>query len=320
MAVRWLLAMTGALVMPAAAAVAQTYPSRQVTMIVPFAAGGPVDNGGRVFAEAMRRQLGSAVLVDNRAGAGGVVGTKMVIAAKPDGYTLLIGSPGPLIVAASAGAGIDPDTQLAPVGLISESPQIMVASKTVKADTLAEFVAFAKASPGTLNYSSAGIGTMPHLAGELFKSITGIDMLHVPYRGTGETISDLIAGRIDFYMNSPPPLTPLVREGRLRALCVSSDQRHPGLPDIPSAAEQGFSGMPLNVWFSVFAPRGVPAATVALLSEKLGLVLADERLRARAFNAGALVAPSSPEQLADRVARETAFWRDTARVAGITAG
>jgi len=145
-------------------------------------------------------------------------------------------------------------------------------------------------------------------------------MLHVPYRGTGETISDLIAGRIDFYMNSPPPLTPLVREGRLRALCVSSDARHPGLPDIPSAAEQGFAGMPLNVWFSVFAPRGVPAATVALLSEKLNLVLADARLRERAAQAGALVSPSSAAQLAERVARETDFWRETARVAGITAG
>ena len=184
----------------------------------------------------------------------------------------------------------------------------------------ARVIALARARPGALNYASAGNGSMHHMGTEYLKHRAGIDLLHVPYRGTGETISDLIAGRIDFYMNSPPPLTPLVREGRLRALCVSSDARHPGLPDIPSAAEQGFPGMPLNVWFSVFAPRGVPAATVALLSEKLNLVLGDTRLRERAAQAGALVSPSSPEQLAERVARETAFWRETARVAGITAG
>jgi DNA-binding PadR family transcriptional regulator len=184
----------------------------------------------------------------------------------------------------------------------------------------AELIALARARPGALNYASAGNGSMHHMGTEYLKHRAGIDMLHVPYRGTGETISDLIAGRIDFYMNSPPPLTPLVREGRLRALCVSSDARHPGLPDIPSAAEQGFAGMPLNVWFSVFAPRGVPAATVALLSEKLNLVLSDARLRERAAQAGALVSPSSAAQLAERVARETDFWRETARVAGITAG
>lgn len=304
MAVRWLLAITGALVMPAAAAVAQTYPSRQVTMIVPFAAGGPVDNGGRVFAEAMRRQLGSAVLVDNRAGAGGVVGTKMVIAAKPDGYTLLIGSPGPLIVAASAGAGIDPDTQLAPVGLISESPQIMVASKTVKADTLAEFVAFAKASPGTLNYSSAGIGTMPHLAGELFKSITGIDMLHVPYRGTGAALPDLISGRNQVMIGDITSMLPMLDGGRIKSYAITALKRSELAPAVPTTTEAGLPRLVTRNWNALMGPVGLPPPVVARLNEAMRAVLKDADYREAMRKQGAVPAESSPEHLARLIVEE----------------
>lgn len=314
-------ALLAGLALPALAR-GQGFSGRPITLVVPSPAGGGTDFSARLVAEAFGQALGTTMVVENRPGGNDVVGLSSVLRAAPDGTTLLCGYCATMTARAAIGGlgEIQPMRDFQAVGQISDTPQLFVTHPSRPANTLPELLALARARPGALNYASAGIGSMHHMGTEYLKHRAGVDMLHVPYRGTGETISDLIAGRIDFYMNSPPPLTPLVREGRLRALCVSSDQRHPGLPDIPSAAEQGFSGMPLNVWFSVFAPRGVPAATVALLSEKLGLVLADERLRARAFNAGALVAPSSPEQLADRVARETAFWRDTARVAGITAG
>ncbi len=301
---------------------AQGFSGRPITLVVPSPAGGGTDFSARLIAEALGQALGTTMVVENRPGGNDVVGLSSVLRAAPDGTTLLCGYCATMTARAAIGGlgDIQPMRDFQAVGQITDTPQLFVTHPSRPAATLPEFIALARARPGAMNYASAGNGSMHHMGTEYLKHRAGIDLLHVPYRGTGETISDLIAGRIDFYMNSPPPLTPLVREGRLRALCVSSDERHPGLPDIPSAAEQGFAGMPLNVWFSVFAPRGVAPATVALLSEKLNLVLADQRLRARAAAAGAIVAPSSAEQLADRVARETVFWRDTARAAGITAG
>ncbi len=295
---------------------------RVITLVVPSPAGGGTDFSARLIAEAYGQALGATMVVENRPGGNDVVGLSSVLRAPPDGSTLLCGYCATMTARPAIGGlgDIQPMRDFQAVGQITDTPQLFVTHPSRPATTLPEFIALARARPGAMNYASAGNGSMHHMGTEYLKHRAGIDLLHVPYRGTGETISDLIAGRIDFYMNSPPPLTPLVREGRLRALCVSSDTRHPGLPDIPSAAEQGFAGMPLNVWFSVFAPRGVAPATVALLAEKLNLVLGDARVQERAARAGALVRPSSPEELADRVARETAFWRETAGVAGIRAG
>ena len=315
-------ALLAGLALPALGRAQTSLAGRPITLVVPSPAGGGTDFSARLVAEAYGQALGTTMVVENRPGGNDVVGLSSVLRAPADGTTLLCGYCATMTARAAIGGlgDIQPMRDFQAVGQISDTPQLFVTHPSRPATTLPELIALARARPGALNYASAGNGSMHHMGTEYLKHRAGIDMLHVPYRGTGETISDLIAGRIDFYMNSPPPLTPLVREGRLRALCVSSDARHPGLPDIPSAAEQGFAGMPLNVWFSVFAPRGVPAATVALLSEKLNLVLADARLRERAAQAGALVSPSSAAQLAERVARETDFWRDTARVAGITAG
>jgi tripartite-type tricarboxylate transporter receptor subunit TctC len=315
-------ALLAGLALPALGRAQTSLAGRPITLVVPSPAGGGTDFSARLVAEAYGQALGTTMVVENRPGGNDVVGLSSVLRAPADGTTLLCGYCATMTARAAIGGlgDIQPMRDFRAVGQISDTPQLFVTHPSRPVTTLPELIALARARPGALNYASAGNGSMHHMGTEYLKHRAGIDMLHVPYRGTGETISDLIAGRIDFYMNSPPPLTPLVREGRLRALCVSSDARHPGLPDIPSAAEQGFAGMPLNVWFSVFAPRGVPAATVALLSEKLNLVLADARLRERAAQAGALVSPSSAAQLAERVARETDFWRETARVAGITAG
>ena len=182
-----------------------------------------------------------------------------------------------------------------------------------------ELVAYGKANLGKISYASAGNGSMHHLGTELLKSRLGIDMLHVPYRGTGETIGDLVAGRVQFYMNSPPPLVSLVRDGKVRALCVSSNERHPGLPDVPSAVENGLRDLPLNVWFALYAPKDVSAEIRGKLTETLETTLSDEGLRKRAFEAGSLVKFAGPDEVARRLRAEIAGWKDTAQAANLRA-
>lgn len=295
---------------------------KTITLVVPSPAGGGTDFSARLVAEPFGRALGATMVVENRPGGNDVVGLQSVLRAPADATTLLCGYCATMTARPAIGGigDIQPIRDFQAVGQITDTPQLFVTHPSVPANNLQEFIALAKQQPGQMNYASAGIGSMHHMGTEYLKHRAGIDLVHVPYRGTGETIRDLIAGRIQFYMNSPPPLTPLVRDGKLRALCVSSNERHPGLPDVPSAAEQGMPDTGLNVWFAVFAPRGVPAAQVALLSEKLREVLADQGVRDRAFSAGALVAPSTAEALAERVARETESWRQIARTANITAG
>jgi tripartite-type tricarboxylate transporter receptor subunit TctC len=245
-----------------------------------------------------------------------------VLQARADGHTLLCGYCGTMTgrVAVGTLGNILPARDFIPIGQITDTPQLFVTHPSLPVNSMREFIAYAKQRPGDLTYASAGVGSMHHLGAELLKLRAGIDMLHVPYRGTGETIRDLIAGRVQFYMNSPPPLTPLVADGKLRALCVSSNERHPGMPNIPSAKEEGLADLDLNVWFSLFAPRGTPEPVARLLAQKLNEVLADPTIRKRAFDAGALVAPSTPEALAARMERETAAWAEVVRAAKITAG
>nr|WP_314071218.1 tripartite tricarboxylate transporter substrate binding protein [uncultured Roseococcus sp.] len=308
--------------MPGILRAQEAFGSRPITLIVPSPAGGGTDYSARLVAEPLGRALGTTMVVENRTGGNDVVGLTAVLNARPDGHTLLCGYCGTMAGRAAVGGlgSIVPMRDFLPVGQITDTPQLFVTHPTVPVNNLREFVDFAKARRGEVTYASAGVGSMHHMGAELLKLRAGIDMLHVPYRGTGETIRDLIAGRVQFYMNSPPPLTPLVRDGKLRALAVSSNERHPGLPDIPSAGEQGYPDMALNVWFAIYAPRGTPEAVTRLVSAKLDEVLADPALRRRAFEAGALVAPLGPEAMAQRLARETAGWAEVVRAANISAG
>lgn len=307
---------------PAVLRAQEAFGSRPITLIVPSPAGGGTDYSARLVAEPLGRALGTSMVVENRTGGNDVVGLNAVLNARPDGHTLLCGYCGTMAGRAAVGGlgPIVPMRDFLPIGQISDTPQLFVTHPTVPVTNLREFIDFAKARRGEVTYASAGVGSMHHMGAELLKLRAGIDMLHVPYRGTGETIRDLIAGRVQFYMNSPPPLTPLVRDGKLRALAVSSNERHPGLPDIPSAGEQGYPDMALNVWFALYAPRGTPEAVVQRVSAKLDEVLADPALRRRAFEAGALVAPLGPEAMAQRLARETAGWAEVVRAANISAG
>ena len=289
-------------------ATAQTYPTRQVTFIVPFAAGGPIDNNGRTFAEAMRRQLSSAVIVDNKPGAGGVVGTKAVASAKPDGYTLLVASPGPLIIAPAAGtSAVDPETQLTAVGLISDSPQIVVVTNSLPVTSLTELIAHIKANPGKLSYSSAGIGTTPHLAGELMRSLTGIDMLHVPYRGTGAALPDLLSGRNQLMIGDITSMLPMLEGGRLRALAITGAKRSDLVPNVPTVAEAGLAKLITRNWSALMGPKGLPEAVVSRLAEAMKAALKDQEYIAAMRKQGAEPAESSPEHLAKFIAEE----RDT---------
>ncbi|MBY0336754.1 MAG: tripartite tricarboxylate transporter substrate binding protein [Acetobacteraceae bacterium] len=295
---------------------------RPVTIIVPSPAGGGTDFSARLIAEPLSQRLGVPVVVENRPGGNDMVGLNAVLNARPDGHTLLMGYCGTMAGRAAIGGlqQIDTLRDFIPLAQVTDTPQLFVTHPTVPVRTLREFIDHAKARPGQLIYASAGNGSMHHMGAELLKLRAGIDMLHVPYRGTGETIADLIAGRVQFYMNSPPPLVPLVRDGRLRPLCVSSNERHPGLPEIPSAAEAGLPDLGLNVWFSLFAPRGVPEEVTRLLVTRANEALADEAVRARAFASGALVSPLPPAAMAERLRREIAMWGEVARAASITAG
>ncbi|WP_419897338.1 Bug family tripartite tricarboxylate transporter substrate binding protein [Roseomonas sp. USHLN139] len=314
------LALAGVgLAMPALAQ--PRFPSRPITITVPSPAGGGTDYAARLIAEPLGQILGQPVVVENRPGGNDVVGLMAVARAQPDGHALLMGYCGTMAGRAAIGGtgGISTTNDFLPIGQVSDTPQLIVAHPSLPVKTLPELVAYAKANPGRISYASAGSGSMHHLGTELLKSRAGIDMLHVPYRGTGETISDLIAGRVQFYMNSPPPLVSLLRDGKLRGLCVSSNERHPGLPDLPSAAEAGFRDLPLNVWFAVFAPKDVPAELRQRLTEALQKTLQDENLRRRAFEAGSLVNFATPEQTSQRLTNEVRNWQAVAQHANIRA-
>ena len=300
----------------------EVFPNRPITLVVPSPAGGGTDFSARLIAEQLGRALGGSMVVENRPGGNDVVGLTSVLQARPDGHTLLCGYCGTMTGRAALGTlgSIVPARDFMPIGQITDTPQLFVTHPSLPVQSMRDFIAYAKQRPGDITYASAGVGSMHHMSAELLKLRTGIDMLHVPYRGTGETLRDLIAGRVQFYMNSPPPLTPLVADGKLRALCVSSNERHPGMPNIPSAAEEGLPNLDINVWFSLFAPRGTPEPVARLLSAKLNEVLADPALRQRGFDAGALVSPSTPQALAARMEKETAAWADVIKAAKITAG
>ncbi|MFM8614229.1 MAG: Bug family tripartite tricarboxylate transporter substrate binding protein, partial [Alphaproteobacteria bacterium] len=212
----------GVLSTPALVRAQDTFPNRPITLVVPSPAGGGTDFSARLIADQLGRALGGSMVVENRPGGNDVVGLTSVLQARPDGHTLLCGYCGTMTgrVAVGTLGGIVPARDFIPIGQITDTPQLFVTHPSVPVNSMREFIAYAKQRPGDLTYASAGVGSMHHLGAELLKLRAGIDMLHVPYRGTGETIRDLIAGRVHFYMNSPPPLTPLVADGKLRALCV----------------------------------------------------------------------------------------------------
>ncbi|MBO1073483.1 Bug family tripartite tricarboxylate transporter substrate binding protein [Roseomonas marmotae] len=292
-----------------------------ITLIVPTAPAGTTDFAARLLAEPLTQELGQTVVVENRAGANGALGTGHVARARPDGLTLLVqysgyhvGSP-----AVVPNLGYDVKRDFAPMALLMDSPQVVFCNPRLPAKTLAELIAHAKANPGKLNYASSGNGSMQHLGTELLKQRAGIDLVHVPYRGTGPVTQDLLAGRVELFMTTPPPLMPFVRDGSLRALAITSAERHPALPDVPTLAESGLPDLTIIAWFAVFAPAATPAPVLARLTQAIDKVVATPEFRRKAEEQGAVIRPMSPADLGRRVVAELDEWTRVVRSAGIQA-
>ncbi len=304
------------------AATAQSYPTRPIRMIVPFVPCCGADITARFVAEPLAVALGQPVVVDNRGGAGGTIGTAAVAQAPADGYTLLYGTPGPLITNRHLMASLpyDPDRDFAPVSLLTRGAYVMAVHRDVPARTVAEVIALAKARPGELSFASSGIGAGSHLAGELLCMEAGIRMSHVPYRGTGPALQDVAAGRVTMSIDSLGPMVPLLQAGNLRAIAVTSAERMPELPDVPTIAET-IPGFEVGVINYICVRAGTAAPIIQRLNEALVRVLADPDLKERMRAAGSSPPLSStPEELGAMLRSESAKWGEVIRRAGIRAG
>ncbi|WP_295374342.1 tripartite tricarboxylate transporter substrate binding protein [uncultured Pseudacidovorax sp.] len=297
---------------------AERYPDRPIRLIVPFNAGPGPDFLARVIARRLEDQFGWTLVVENKAGAGGNIGTNEVAKAKPDGYTLLMGHVGALAVNPSIYPKLpfDPKVDFAPVGMVGTAPLALVTGKDSPYRSLADVVAAAKAGK-RLSYGYSGTGTISHLGGAILGNAAGIELVNVPYKGASQGLIDLAGGRLDLYMSSVATLAGHVQAGKLHALAVTSAQRFPGLPEVPTVAEQGFPDFDATTWFAIVAPRGTPPERVATLNDALVKVLADPELQAQFRNAGTLPKASTPEALARFRDSEAAHWGRIAKDIGV---
>ncbi len=302
----------------AAPAIAQDYPLRPVTLVVPFPPGGPTDLFARRIAIELSKALGKQVVVENRAGAGGVVGSQAVARAAPDGYTLLMATTGTHAINATLypKAGYDPVRDFAPICTVSRTANLLVVNPAVPAKTVKELIALAKSKPGALTVASAGSGTTIHLSAELFKAMTQTDMMHVPFKGTSGALTDLIAGRVDVMFDNFSTAWPQVKAGRLRALAVTSARRNSAAPDLPTIAEAGVPGYEATVWFGVVAPAGTPDAVVKRLNAEIRKALETSAVRDRFAAEGAEPFPLSPAEFADLIKADIARWGEAVRRSG----
>jgi len=300
-------------------AAAQPYPTRPIKMIVPFPPGGPVDVAARIVAQHLPRTLGQPVVVENRAGAAGSLGAKAAASAEPDGYTLLCGNISTLVVlpAVTNNRDYDPGKVFTPVAKLTQNYEVLVVHPTFSAKSVAELVARAKANPGKLNYGSAGVGNATHLAAELFKLKTGIDVVHIPYKGASEAVTGVIGGQVDMFFGDIGGMLPLLREGTLRALAISSDSRSALVPDLPTMSESGVPDYVVLTYVGVVAPAGTPASIVGKLNAAINESLAAPEAASAFAKLGAEVRPASAQEFATFLAAETQKWGNLARTANI---
>ena len=313
--------MWAALALGPTVAHAQAYPSKPVRLIVTFAAGGGTDLAARAVAPKLAEALGQPVVVENRAGANGAVGAEATAKSPADGYTLMVGAAGTLAVAPHLNAKLpfDPFKDFAPVSLLATSAFVVSVNPLVKAQSIRELVALAKASPGSLTFGSSGTSGAPQLAGELFKSQAGVNLLHVPYKGLGPAITDLLGGQIQVVFADVGLVTAHLKAGRLRGLAITSATRSSMLPDLPTVSESGVPGYAAGTWYGVFAPAGTPGAIVARLSDEVRRALALPEVRAALVVQGVEAAGNSPEQYAVFLREEYAKWGRVIAEAGIRA-
>jgi len=319
--IRWIVAAVAAAILFAGAdpCAAQTYPDRIIKAVVPYTPGGPIDVVSRIVAKRLGEVLGHPIVIENRPGASGMIGNKAAAAAEPDGYTLLFGNTSTLAVfyAVSRTRDFDVLKRLAPIARLIQGYEVMVVDPAGPANTLPAFIAYAKAHPGALNYGSVGFGNLTHVAGELLKLKTGIDMQHIPYKGAPEVIVGLLSGQVQMNFTEVAGVLPLARQGKIRPLAIASATRDPKAPDIPTFMEEGVPDFVVGTFTGVMAPAGTPPAIVAKLNGAINAVLAHAETRAMLENLGSSVRPGTAEEFGAFLAAEQRKWEEVATLAGI---
>ncbi|MGA7250005.1 MAG: tripartite tricarboxylate transporter substrate binding protein [Pseudolabrys sp.] len=298
------------LLMWATCAFPQDYPNRPIRIIVPTPAGGPVDVMARVLANALPPVLGQNVFVENKPGAGNTIGSRQAAVADPDGYTLMVSAASGLVMSPMIvkNAGYDASS-FAPVVLVAETPQVLVINPQLSLKSVAELVAYAKDNPGKLNYSTGGIGTLPHLNAELFKSVSSTNILHVPYKGGGPSLMAVVAGEVQMTFYTVSTSLQLIQDGKLRPLAIVGPKRAPELPDVPAMPEVGFPAVTSGAWTALMAPRDTPAAVIARLNAATNAALGGDPMKTALAKLGAEPRGGTPQDLADHIQREIAKWK-----------
>ncbi len=310
-----LLALTGA-------ASAQSYPDRVVHLVNPFPPGGSVDITARILAQKLTDNLGHQFIVENRAGAGGNTGADFVAKSDPDGYTLLFTAPGPLVTNEALytkGLPFDPHKDFVPIAIFAFTPIVLMVTSTIPAKNVQELIAYAKAHPNTINFGSAGVGSTPHLSGELFKSMAKVDIVHVPYRGTGPAMNDLIGGHIQMMFDLLPGSLPQIEGGKVRALANAGLKRPAALPDLPTVAEQGLAGFDAASWVALAAPSKTPEPVVARLRSEVDKVLKSSDIVSRIHELGSEPGMTSEKEILAFLDSETKKWTEVVRISGAKA-
>ena len=296
---------------------AQDYPTRPIRWIVPYPPGGATDITARIVGAWLSERLGQQVIIENKPGAGNNIGTETAINSPPDGYTLLLVNP-----ANAINATLYPKLSfnflrdVAPIAGIMRVPNVMEVNPQVPAKTVAEFIAYAKANPGKINWATSGNGTSVHLSGELFKMMTGVQLTHIPYKGSAPALTDLLAGTVDVIFDNMPPSLPHIRAGKLRALAVTTNVRSEALPDVPTVGE-AVPGYEASAFFGMAAPKGTPPAIIERLNKEINAGLADPKIKARLAELGGMLTPGTPEDFGKLVAGETEKWAKVIKTGGV---
>jgi tripartite-type tricarboxylate transporter receptor subunit TctC len=311
----WLAA--GLLLLFAASVRAQGYPAQPIKLIVPWPPGGGVDTSARIISQPLSERLGQSIVIDNRGGAGGNIGTELAARAKPDGYTLLMGSvsPNAINIHLYPRLGFDPVKDFTPIVYVTTVPNILVVPGNAQANTALELIAHAKANPGKVNYGSGGVGSSQHLAAAMLIAATGINIVHVPYKGTSPAETDLMAGHVSMMLDTTACL-PFVAAGRMKALAVASKARNPALPNVPTFDEIGIPGVYSSSWYGILAPAGVPSEVVSRINSEVNAILKTPEMRKRLADFGGEIGGGSADDFARFMASETARYADIVKASG----
>jgi tripartite-type tricarboxylate transporter receptor subunit TctC len=298
---------------------AQSYPNHIITLVIPFAPGGSTSIVGRVIADKMSQLLGESIVVDNRPGAGGTVGTKAVAKSDPDGYTILLGYTGTLAIGPSLykNVGYDPRKDFAPIGMIGNAPSALAVHPSFPAKSVSELIAYAEANPGKVNFGSAGVGSVNHITGEYFARAAGITLVHIPYKGTGPALTDLLGGHIPMALAPIPAIHANVSAGLLRALAVTGKTRSSLLPDVPTISETGLTGFEASLYYGLVAPAGTPRPVIDKLNRELQAALASDEVKKQLGLDGTEITPGTPEDYADFIDKDEKKWSELVKASGV---